>query len=126
MSLNREGIIMEKLSWGLGRKSNNQVEMYSIFLGLTLTSKRGIKYIPILDDSFLIIHHPRTKTSLANNMLSLLFHRIITILKYFSNYSPYDILWSVNNDVDLLANRACLLVEGQVETNGIIDQNIIP
>lgn len=46
---------MDKYSYGLGQKSNNQSEMYGLFLGISLAQEHGIKDINILGDSFIII-----------------------------------------------------------------------
>lgn len=55
--LNLDGIIEFKFDWRLGRKTNNQAEMYGHFQGLHIVKDKGIKDIIILRDSLITIHY---------------------------------------------------------------------
>lgn len=55
--LNPDGIIETKYAWGLGRKTNNQVEMYGFLHGLHIAKDKEIKDIVILGDSLITSHY---------------------------------------------------------------------
>lgn len=40
--INPAGIIEDRFAWGLGMKTNNQVETYGLFLRLSLAQKKEI------------------------------------------------------------------------------------
>lgn len=92
--------------------------MYGLYLGRRLAQRHGIQVLVILGDSYLIIQFLRSGIPPKDNTISLLFHRIKSILPSFSNSSIFHILWNINPKVDLQANNAYLLGEGQVEING--------
>ena len=111
--LNLKRSIVDKFSWGLTKKNNNQIEIYGLYLGLTIYQHRGIKDITILGDSYLAISNLRANTPRKDNMLSLLFHCIKDTLRCFSRSPSFHILRILNNEEDLLSNKAFLLEEGQ-------------
>lgn len=52
---NINGIIVYKYEWGLGINTNNQVEVYTLYVEILLAIKREIKNIIILEDTYMII-----------------------------------------------------------------------
>ena len=45
------GNIITSFAWGIGRKSNNEVELLSLYLGLELVGQNNINKILVVGDS---------------------------------------------------------------------------
>ena len=56
--------------------------------------------------------------SFNNYALNKSLQRIQNILKEFDTTASFHILWDLNNLVDALANKACLLPQGFLSING--------
>lgn len=84
--------IIVKISWGLGRKPNNQDEMCGILLGLTLAHDMGISDFTILVDFMITIQHLINGSYPKENLLNLLLKRINHALNLLSSFSLFHIL----------------------------------
>lgn len=87
-------------------------------MDLLLVRKRGIKDICLLGDSLFVIYLLRTNSFPRDNGLNLLIRRIKGIMSSFPALQPFHILRSLNEEVDQMANKACLLEEGIIDING--------
>jgi len=90
--INPEGIIEERYAWGLGMKTNNQVEAYCLFLGLSLAPKNGIKDMKILGDSMLNINHMNYNSSTQNIKLNQMIKISQTMIPLFDQVKIFHIL----------------------------------
>lgn len=123
---NLEGIIEFRYAWGLGWKTNNQAEVYGLFLGLTLAQKKGIKIIQALRDSMIIIRHMIYATRDKNTTLNQIIKRYHGLLPSFDLVSFYHILKINNQEADKQANHACQLREERCILNEVKSMTKIP
>lgn len=56
--INPKGMTVDRYAWGLGKKRNNQVEVYYLFFGLIIAKQRGITVMNIHLGGF--PHHYKT------------------------------------------------------------------
>jgi len=68
--INPNGITEVKLSWGLVRRSNNQVEMCGLLQGLYIAKGKGVEDLIMLGDSLITIHHMNPNNLPKDNSLA--------------------------------------------------------
>ena len=91
--------------WGIGNVSNNIVESYSLWMGLSLAKEMGIQNLLALGDSMLIICAMENKKGVGNNALNSLFLRIRCLASSFEGISFFHI--SGNSIVWWIIRRNC-------------------
>ena len=109
--INPEGIIENRYAWGLGMKTNNQVDALGLFLGLSVAQNKGIKDMQILGDSMLIIKHMNYNSATQNINLNQIIKRSLGIIPLFDRVNFFHILRSKNKDADKQANMVCQMNE---------------
>ena len=102
----------------LGTLSNNQAESYSLLLASQLVKEKGYKSVQIFGDLEILIKVLNSADILNNSSLNIIMQRIRIILKDFDKSVSFHILRDLNNLVDALANKACLLPQGFLSING--------
>jgi len=60
-----------EFSWGLGRKSNTQAEMYGFLQGLSIAKDKGLEDIISLGYSLLTIQYLNSENNSKDNSLTL-------------------------------------------------------
>ena len=105
-------------SWGLGTSSNNQAESYSLLKACQIAKETRYKSIQIFGDSWLLIKLLNSEDHFNNPSLNKILQRIRNILNAFEKVTSFHILRELNNQVDSLANKACLLLQGNLCING--------
>ena len=72
----------------------------------------------ILGDSYLLINLLNSNAQFNNPSLNKTLQRIRNILNVFEKVSSFHILRELNNQADSPANKACLLLQGNLCING--------
>eukprot|EP00253_Pinus_taeda_P024025 PITA_24025 len=78
---NHNGTSICRYEWGLGKASNNAAEAYSLLLGTTILSRRGLRNAIILGDSAIIISTMITGKEFIKEGLNNIRTRIIDNLR---------------------------------------------
>ena len=79
---------------------------------------KGYKSVQIFGNSEMLIKVLNSVDNFNNSTLNIIFKRIRIILKEFETVESFHILRDLNNLPDVLANKACLLPQGFLSTNG--------
>ena len=111
-------LIESSFSWGLGIMSNNHDESYSFLKVCHISKENGYKAIQIFGDSELLIKVLNSEDHFNNFALNKYLRRIHNILKEFERVASFHILRELNKIADALANKACLLSQGNLSING--------
>ena len=82
------------------------------------SKEKGYKSIQIFGDSEMLIKTLNSVDIFNNYALNIILQRIRIILKEFEMDESFHILQDLNNLVDALANKACLLQQGFLSING--------
>ena len=118
--LSPDSLTKSSFSWGLGSFSNNQAECYSLLMATQIAMEKGYMSVQIFSDSEMLIKALNSVDSFNNFALNIILKRIRIILKGFEKVESFHILWDLNNLVDVLANKACLLPQGSLCINGTV------
>lgn len=125
-SLISKGNIEVRYVWGLGKKINNQVEAYGLFLGLSLAQKVGIRKIQVLGDSMLIIKHMNTIHQQKSLNLNQIIKRSQEMIPFFDLVSSIHILRGNNQDAYKQSNLACQLNAEIIIVNEVEERHAFP
>ena len=104
-------------SWGLGTSLNNRAESYSLLKACQIAKENGFKSIHFFGDSELLIKVLNSTDQFYNSDLNNILQRIQNLLKYFERVASFHILRELNKTADALANKACLLSQGNLNIN---------
>ena len=96
-------------SWGLGTMSNNLDKSYRLLMEIQFAKEKGSKSIQFFGDSEMLIKALNSTDSFNNYTLNKSLQIIHNILKEFDTASSFHILRVLNNLVDALSNKSCLL-----------------
>jgi len=107
--INPKGTIEASYSWGLGRRSNNQAEIYGILQGLIIAKDRVVGDIIILGYPMITIQYIIKGNRPKENHLSRSLQRIRTLMENFHSRNFFHIIRSNNMEVDMMENLACSL-----------------
>jgi hypothetical protein len=91
-----KGHIVAQFAWGLGSISNNYVEAYTLWKGISIARDQGIKSITILYDSLIVIRALVKGQVVGNMVLANVFVRILNLLKEFEFYKLIHIKRELN------------------------------
>ena len=105
-------------SWELGIMSNNKAENYGLLMAIQIAKNNGYKSIQIFGDFEVLFKALNSVDCFNNSALNKSLQRIWTLLKEFDLAASFHILRKLNNLVDALANKACLLPLGFLSVNG--------
>lgn len=117
MLLNPDEIIEIKYAWGLGRKTNNQDEMYGLLQGFHIAKDKGLQDIIVLGDLLVTIQYLIKEGRLKENYLVLILQIIRDLITYFHSKGFFQVLRINNMDVDLQENRGFSMGETKLEIN---------
>ena len=98
--------------------SNNQEESYSLLKVCQIAKEIGYKSIQIFGDSELLIKLLNLEDYFNNSALNKILQRIQNSLNEFENVSSFHILQELHKSAYSLANKSCLLSEGNLSFNG--------
>ena len=118
MVISPDRLTESSFSWGLGIMSNNQVESYSLLKACLIAKEKGYKSIQFFGDSELLIKVLNSEDHFNNSTLNKSLKRTRNILKEFERVASFHILRELNKTADALANKACLLSQGNLSING--------
>eukprot|EP00253_Pinus_taeda_P007860 PITA_07860 len=122
----QNGVPICRYEWGLGKASNNAAEAYSLLLGSTILSKKGLKNAIILGDSAIIISSMNTGKKFIKEGLNNTRARIIDNLRDMGEISFMHVLRDHNVEADFLANEAVKRKQGQVREDDRTYDRAIP
>eukprot|EP00253_Pinus_taeda_P017923 PITA_17923 len=123
---NHNGTSICRYEWGLGKASNNAAEAYSLLLGTTILSRRGLRNAIILGDSTIIISSMTTGKEFIKEGLNNTRTRIIDNLINMGEIAFMHVLRENNAEADFLANEAVKRKQGQVREDDRIYERAIP
>ena len=118
--------IILNFSWGLGKKTNNAVEILAIWQGLNQARRLAIKKLTIMGDSRIIIQALILKKAPNNMELAHYYRKVISQMKDFEELKFFHILWHLNQIADHEANLGVSLSKGVLSLNGINNHVPIP
>ena len=98
--------------------SNNQAECYSFLKACQIAKEIGYKSIQIFGDSELLIKMLNSDDHFNNSTLNNILQRIRNTVNEFKNVVSFHVLQELNKSVDSLANKVCLLAQGNLSFNG--------
>ena len=98
--------------------SNNQAKSYNLLLASQIAKEKGFKSLQFFGDSEMLIKALNSNDYFNNSALNKSLLRIQNVLKEFDMVVSFHILRDLNNLVDVLANKACLLPQGFLSING--------
>eukprot|EP00253_Pinus_taeda_P008659 PITA_08659 len=122
----QNGVPICRYEWGLGKASNNAAEAYSLLLGSTILSKKGLKNAIILGDSAIIISSMNTGKKFIKEGLNNTRARIIDNLRDMGEISFMHVLRDHNVEADFLANEAVKRKQGQLREDDRTYDRAIP
>eukprot|EP00253_Pinus_taeda_P022245 PITA_22245 len=122
----QNGVPICSYEWGLGNASNNAAEAYSLLLGSTILSKKGLKNAIILGDSAIIISSMNTGKKFIKEGLNNTRARITDNLRDMGGISFMHALRDHNVEADFLANEAVKRKQGQVREDDRTYDRAIP
>lgn len=120
------GKMMTTYEWSLGNLSNNKAEAYSLFLGLSIARKMGIRDLLVLGDSAILIAAMNSGNNFKQCALNRIRERITEQVRDMRKVSYKHVLRTHNTAADELANKAIRRPAGQVRENEKIYEQDIP
>jgi len=112
-----DDISRDTFYWGLGQKSNNQVEIYGLLKACLITREKGVKEFQAFGDSEILIKKLNVEDLFNNASLNKLLGRLKRIIQEFISFKFYHILRNLNGEADQMANKGCPLLKGQLFIN---------
>eukprot|EP00253_Pinus_taeda_P009881 PITA_09881 len=122
----QNGVPICRYEWGLGEASNNAAEAYSLLLGSTILSKKGLKNAIIIGDLAIIISSMNTGKKFIKEGLNNTRARIMDNLRDMGETSFMHVLREHNVEADFLANKAVKRKQGQVREDDKTYDKAIP
>jgi ribonuclease HI len=107
----------DSFSWGLGQRTNNQVEILGLLKACQIAWENGIKEIQVFGDSEILIKTIILEDHFSNPALNKTLQRLRYVLQDFFNSQFYHILRGSNMEADEKANMVCLLSQGTFNKN---------
>jgi ribonuclease HI len=111
------GNTLFQFAWGLGVKTNNIVEAYSLYLGLKIARDHQIHKLTVIGDSMIIIRVVINNHSLENNLLRGIILRIKFIAQEFEEFNFYHVKRTLNSQADTMAKIASREMQGEILLN---------
>jgi ribonuclease HI len=106
------GNIIARFSWGPGSVSNNKVEAYGLFAGISLARSHMVSKLLIFNDSMLIIRAIINNKNIGGNFLFGTLLHSISLLKDFEYFLLFHVKHDLNNDAEKLAKERSRLAKG--------------
>jgi ribonuclease HI len=101
-----KGTTTSKLSYYIGRKTNNQAEYTALIMALQEATRLGVDQVCINTDSQLMAEQINGNYRVRNAHIRPLFDKAMQLLKAFQRYSVDHIPRESNSEADDLANEA--------------------
>jgi ribonuclease HI len=112
-----EGTTLETFSWGLGQRTNNQAEILSLIKVCQIAKARGHRNLQAFGDSEILIKMIHSGGQFNDAGLNKNLQRLRHTLQDFISFNCYHILRDLNKEADALANKGCLLAQGDLCIN---------
>ena len=103
-----KGVTTLKLSYSIGRATNNQAEYTALITSLQEAKKLGADQVYINTDSQLMAEQINGHYRVRNAHIRPLFDKAMQLLTAFQHYSIHHIPRERNEEADALANQALL------------------
>jgi len=87
-------------AWGLGNISNNLVEVYSLWFGISIDKEEGVRSLSVFGDSMLFIREMIGQFNLEGYKLKILLSKIKQDLSLFERISFFHIKNVSNEEID--------------------------
>jgi len=120
------GQIKTTFSWSMVIASNNQVEAYALFKGLSLAKRLGIKDISIIGDSGVILNQIRKRSPPQDMKLKSIIVRALGESEAFQSLQCFHLLRINNARADSFVNLAIRDFPGTLRINGQATHHYIP
>ena len=110
------GNIEQSFAWGLGNRTNNEVEWMALLQGLRILQAKNYRKVLIFGDSKHVI------SKLINGYPSgaincrRLYNKVKTLMLH--SYEPFHILRINNSAADIMANMGASLLQGFYKQDG--------
>ena len=114
--LNPEGYVDQTFAWGLGRRTNNEVEWLALIQGLHLLNSKKISRVLIFGDSMHVIYKLVNGYPTRAINCRRLYGKAKLLMSNF--YEIYHILRQNNTAADSMANVGASLPQGLYSQNG--------
>ena len=115
--LDPEGKIKQTFAWGIGYRTNNEVEWMALLQGLTILADFDLYKVAIFGDSRHVIYKMLNGYTTGSIKCRRLYNKITPLLS--PHYEFYHILCSNNVVDDDLANVGASLPQGHLQLNGV-------
>ena len=83
-------------------------------MAIQLAKGKGFKSVHFFGDFEMLVKTLNTSVTFNNSLLNVILQRIKTNLKDFDSVESYHILRDLNKLADTLANKGCLLPQGNL------------
>ena len=111
------GKLETSFTWGIGKNSNNHVELFALLKACQLAKEAGHNNLQIFGDSEIVIKILNSDSMFNNISLNVTMKRLHFILMDCDSVTSYHILRNLNKLADLKANQGCLLPSGMLCVN---------
>ena len=101
--LDPRGQIKQTFSWGLGHRTNNEAEWFTLLQGMEILANSDLSRIAIFGDSRHVIYKMLNGYTTGSIKCRQLYEKIIPLL--FKHYEFYHILRTNNVVADALVNE---------------------
>lgn len=112
-----DGQKQDNYSWELGQSTNNQAEILGLLKACQLAQRNIGENLQIFGDSKILIKTLNKDDQLNNPALNKTLERIRKMIQIFTSCSFYHVLRAQNKEVDIMANKGCLLAQGMLVNN---------
>ena len=112
-----DGHKKDSFSWDLGQSTYNQAEILRLLKVCQLAQRNRGENLKIFGDSEILTKLLNTSDQLNRFTLNKTLQRIRKMTQNFTSYSFYHVLQTLNKEVDIMANKGCLLAQGTLIKN---------
>lgn len=112
-----DGLSKDFFFWGLGKKTNNQAELFGLLKACQIARGKGVQNLQVFGDSELIIKNLNKGARFNNPSLNNIADRLKRVLQEFDSCKFYHILRKLNSEADQMANKGSELMKGLIFVN---------
>ena len=113
-----EGKIEQTYAWGIGCKTNNEVEWTTLLHGLRILVDSNLDKVAIFGDSRHVIYKMINGHTTGSIKCHRLYDKVVTL--FFPRYEFYHILRTKNVIADEMENEGASLPQGHLNIIGVI------
>jgi len=107
-------------TWGIGSMTNNEAEVYAVYVGIKLAHSKGIRSLIICRDSMMVIRAVVKGNITRGNIYSGIMSRSLVALKNFEKSTMYHVKREINVEANKLTKVGSRLGKGDIVVNGIL------